>query len=416
MLRKTTTVIVGAGQSGLAMSAHLSSRAVDHVVLERGEVAGSWMRRWESLRLLTPNWFNRLPGYRYSGDDPDGYMTMPQVTAYVRGFAAAISAPVHPHTEVLAVRSFREGFVVRTADDEWSARTVVLASGPYNRPHVPGFASALPPTVTSLTPDQYRNPSQLPDGGVLVVGAAATGIQLAEEIQRSGRAVTLAVGNHVRTPRMYRGMDIMWWLDAAGVLDEGYGDVDDLVRARNVASFQLLGSEDQRTVDLNALRTLGVRIVGRLAGVTETGIAQFSGSLANVCTLADLKLRRLLDGLDTWARDRGVDAEVGPVRRPAPTVVPPDTPLVLPLRSGEITSVIWATGYRSEYPWLDIPVLDVKGNVRHSEGVTAVPGLYLIGAPFLRRRKSTLIDGAGGDAQALSEHLVGYLDELAPIT
>ncbi len=398
------------------MSAHLTERSVDHVVLERAEVASSWTGRWDSLRLLTPNWLNRLPGYRYAGADPDGYMTMPQVTEYVRGFAAVVSAPVRPHSEVVAVRTFRDGFLVRTADEEWLARTVVIASGPYNRPEIPEIAAAVPSQVASVTPAEYRNPTQLADGGVLVVGAAATGVQIAEEVQRSGRPVTLSVGSHVRAPRTYRGMDIMWWLDTAGILDEGYQEVDDLVRARNVASFQLLGSTDRRTVDLNALQGMGIRIVGRLAGITGDGTAQFSGSLANVCMLADLKLTRMLDAVDAWARSRGIDAEVDPVHRPAPTAVPPDAPLALSLRSGEIKTVLWATGYRSDYPWLDIPVLDAKGHVRHDGGATPVPGLYLVGAPFLRRRKSTLIDGAGDDARALAVHLVSYLDERARVT
>jgi putative flavoprotein involved in K+ transport len=413
---RVSTVVIGAGQSGLAMSWHLSRRAIDHVVLERAQVAHSWRTgRWDSLRLLTPNWCNRLPGYRYEAGDPDGYMTMPEVVDYIGRYASTIGAPVRAGAEVTSVdlAGADGGFVVRTADEEWRATTVVLASGPYNRAHVPALADAVPAGVTSITAADYRNPDQLPAGGVLVVGAAATGVQLAHELQSTGRPVTLAVGSHVRLPRLYRGMDIMWWLDGAGVLAERYDEVDDIVRARHVASFQLVGSPERITVDLNELQRIGVRIVGRLGGITAEGVAQFSGSLLNHCTLADLKLNRLLDTLDEWAGASSVDGEVHASERFEPTRVPADPTLLVPLRSGEISTVLWATGYRSDYPWLNVPVLNAKGEVRHDGGVTPVPGLYLMGGPVLRRRNSSLIDGAGEDAADLSAHLAEHLDQVA---
>jgi putative flavoprotein involved in K+ transport len=414
-LRRVTTVIVGAGQTGLAMSKCLSERSIDHVLIERGEVADSWRTgRWDSLRLLTPNWMNRLPGYRYQGDDPDGFMTMPEVVDYISTYAASISAPVQPQTEVLSVRPTEDGLAVGTTGGEWRARTVVIASGPYSCPDLPAVSEAVPAHVASITSAEYRNPDQLEDGGVLVVGAAATGVQLADEIQRSGRQVTLAVGSHVRLPRVYRGMDIMWWLDAAGILNERYDEVDDIIRARNVASFQLVGSPSRATVDLNSLQEIGVRIVGRLAGITAEGTAQFSGSLPNQCALADLKLGRLLDSLDEWATESGLDREAEPSERPEPTRVAATPPLLQSMRS-EIKSVIWATGYRPAYPWLHLPALDGKGRVRHDGGVTSVPGLYLMSATFLRRRKSTFIDGAGDDARDLSAHMVEYLDQTANV-
>jgi putative flavoprotein involved in K+ transport len=414
-LRTTTTVVVGAGQAGLAMSRCLAERSIDHVVLERGDVANSWRNgRWDSLRLLTPNWLSRLPGYRYGGDEPDGYMTMPEVIDYLTGYATAISAPIETRAEVTSVRTAGEDYIVTTADGEWRARAVVLASGPCNCPRVPEVAGAVPAGVRSVTPAEYRNPEQLDDGGVLVVGAAATGIQLADEIHRSGRPVTVAVGNHVRLPRVYRGMDIMWWLDAAGVLDERYDQVDDIVRARSVASFQLVGSPARATIDLNALQSLGVRLVGKLAGITADGVAQFSGSLPNQCTLADLKLGRLLDTIDEWATRSGLD-EAEPPERFAPTGVPASPPLLLSLRTGAIKTILWATGYRSEYPWLGVPVLDRKGAVVHDGGVTASPGLYHMASTFLRRRKSTFLDGVGEDALELTAHLAGYLDRLATV-
>jgi putative flavoprotein involved in K+ transport len=401
---KATTVVIGAGHSGLAMSRCLTDRSIDHVVLERGEVANSWRtQRWDSLRLLTPNWMTRLPGHRYRGDDPDGYLTVPEVVKLIDTYAATVAAPVHAWTAVTRVRPTPDGFVVETDRGSWRARTVVVASGAYTVASVPAVAAAIPPGITMLPLDEYRSPAQLPDGGALVVGAAASGVQIADEVHASGRPVTLAVGEHVRMPRTYRGRDILAWMDATGVLDERYDEVPDLVRARSLPSMQLVGSPERATVDLNALTGRGVRLVGRLAGIRD-GTAQFSGSLPNVCALADLKLGRLLDAIDAWA---GTDGHRG--ERPEPTRVPDPPPLTLDLRRGEIRSIVWATGFRPDLSWLDVPVLDRKGRVRHDGGVTTWPGLYLLGWPFLRRRKSTFIDGAAADAEDVAAHLAAHV-------
>jgi putative flavoprotein involved in K+ transport len=258
-----------------------------------------------------------------------------------------------------------------------------------------------------VTPHDYKHPDQLPPGGVLVVGASATGLQLAEEIHCSGRPVTISVGNHVRMPRTYRGRDIFWWMDASGVFDERYDEVDDIVRARNVPSPQLVGTPERATLDLNSLRPIGVQLRGRL-GTIRDGQALFSGGLLNQCRLADLKLNRLLDTIDQWAAEHGVAEDIPPERHPA-TIVDGE-PLTMDLTSGEIRSIVWATGFRPDYSWLDVPVLDHKGRIRHDGGVvSASPGLYVIGTPFLRRRRSSFIHGAGFDAEELSDHLVAHL-------
>jgi putative flavoprotein involved in K+ transport len=372
-----TAVVVGAGHCGLAMSRHLAARSIDHVVLERGEVANSWRtQRWDSLRLLTPNWMTRLPGRVYQGDDP--------------------AAPLVTRTTVTAVRPGRQGFEVETDRGRWHAHSIVLAAGT-TRSVVPPVARRLPDGIVSVPAIEYRNPDQLPNGGVLVVGASASGAQIAEELQRSGRPVTLAVGEHVRVPRRYRGHDILWWMDAVGILDERWDEMDDLVRARNLPSLQLVGAA--RTLDLNALQASGVRLVGRFAGVRD-GVAQFSGSLTNVCALADLKLGRLLDTIDARTGGRGERLEPTAVRR---------TPLGIDLRSGEIRSIVWATGVRPDFSWLDIPVFDHRGRLLHDGGVTCWPGLYVLGLPMLRRRRSTYIDGARADADDLAAHLIDHL-------
>ena len=408
---RTTTVIIGAGHAGLAMSRCLSDRSIDHVVLERDEVASSWRtQRWDSLRLLTPSWLCRLPGYGYRGDDPDGFMTMPEVVDFIAGYAKEIAAPVQTGTTVTSVRRTDDGYRVTTDQGVWDCLTVVLASGAFNIPRVPAFADAVPASIQTLTPTSYRNPDQLPEGGVLVVGASASGVQIAHELQRSGRPVTLAVGEHVRAPRVYRGRDIHWWMDAAGLFDERYDEQDDLVRARRLSSMQLAGSPERATYDLNALMGIGVEVVGRLAGIRD-GRAQISGSLRNKCELADLKLGRLLDTIDEWATTNGVDDSVAPPHRFAPTAVPERPRLDVDLTDGRIQTIIWATGFRPDYSWLDVPVLDAKGMVRHDGGVADSPGMYLLGLPFLRRRKSSLITGAGRRRPATSPtHLSGYLD------
>ena len=405
---RVTTVVIGAGHAGLAMSHCLTARSIDHVILERGEVAHSWKHeRWDSLRLLTPNWLSRLPGQDDAGDDPDGFRTMPETIDFIERYAAAISAPVRTHTTVSSVRRTDEGYVVTTDQDTWRCRTLVLATGACNVPCVPPVAEALPASLQTLTSLDYRNPDQLEGGGVLVVGASASGTQIAEELQRSGRPVTIAVGEHIRAPRVYRGRDIKWWMDAAGVLDDRYDEIDDIGRARNVPSLQLAGSTDRRTVDLNRLTGLGVRLAGRLVGVAG-GKGQFSGSLRNQCELSDLKMSRLLERIDAWATEHGVDAGVEPPHRFEPTRVPESPPLLIDLR--EFRTVVWAAGYRPDYSWLDVPVLDRKGRVRHDGGIAEAPGMYLMGIPFMRRRKSSLIDGAAADARDLSDHLARSLD------
>ena len=407
---QTTAAVVGAGHAGLAMSRRLTERSIDHIVLERGEVANSWRtQRWPSLRLLTPNWQARLPGHDYAGDDPDGFMPAEEVAATLTRYASLIGAPVCTATTVHTLRAVPQGFQIRANDDLLCTRAVVLATGACTRPAIPGIAGALPAGLTTLTALTYRDPAQLPDGGVLVVGASATGVQLAGEIHRSGRPVTLAAGEHVRLPRTYRGRDIFWWLEATGLLAERYDQIDDLTRARHLPSPQLTGTPQATMTDLSSLTAQGVRIVGRLGRIAD-GIAQFSGSLANTCALADLKMNRFLSRADEWAAAAGLDDELPPPHRFAPTRVDPRSPLELDLTSGEITSVLWATGFRPDHSWLDIPVRDRTGRIRHDGGVvTEAPGLYLLGLPVLRTRASTYIHGAATDTDALADHLHSFL-------
>ena len=404
-------IIIGAGHGGLAISHCLTERSIDHLVLERGDVANSWRHeRWDSLTLLTPNWQSRLPGFTYSGNDADGYMTMPQVIDFIDQYAKASEVPIQTRTTVTSVQRDREQYRVTTDKGVWRSRTVVLASGACNLPVIPSVGDAVPADIATVTPHHYRNPDQLEQGGVLVVGASATGLQLADEIHRSGRPVTIAVGEHVRLPRVYRGLDIQWWMDAAGVLDESYDEVDDIVRARNLPSPQLVGSRDKPILDLNSMTAMGVNLIGRLMGIRD-GIAQFSGSLRNVCALADLKMGRLLDTIDEWAVDSPRASSFDPPQRFERTRVDESPRLSIDLNGGEISTIVWATGFHPDYSWLDVPVLDRKGKIRHDGGVVESPGLYVIGLPFLRRRKSSFIHGTEDDARHVTGHLAKLLED-----
>jgi putative flavoprotein involved in K+ transport len=386
-------------------------------VLERGEVANSWRReRWESLRLLTPNWQTRLPGMSYDGPDPDGYMTATEVAGLIDRFAERVGARVRTGTNVSSVRRTDAGYRLETNRGEIRARAVVIASGACNLPAVPGLAGAVPANVEQLTPFDYRDAAQLRDGGVLVVGASATGVQLAAELRRSGRPVSLSVGEHVRLPRTYRGRDVLWWMDASGVWDQRHDEVEDLKRARRLPSPQLVGTPERTTLDLNALSGMGIELVGRLAAIRD-GCALFSGGLKNVCSLADLKLVRLLDLFDEWARAERLDDGLEVPERYEPTRVPQSARLKLDLRTGEIRTILWATGFRPDYRWLDLPVLDAKGHLRHDGGVVVdSPGLYALGLPVLRRRKSTFIHGIEDDAREVIDHLAGSLGSRRPVS
>jgi putative flavoprotein involved in K+ transport len=407
---RTTTVVIGAGHAGLAISHFLTDRSIDHIVIERGRVANTWRtERWDSLRLLTPSWQSRLPGFAYDGDDPDGFMTVTDVIAFIDLYARQIDAPLQSETTVTSVRPADDGYEVVTDNGVWESPTVVLATGGFNLAKILSLGEAVPESIEMVTPKDYRRPGQLPDGGVLVVGASATGIQIAEEVHRSGRPVTLAVGEHVRMPRVYRGKDIMWWMERTGILDERYDEVDDIVRARHVPSPQLVGTPERIMLDLNALTDRGVRLVGRLAGVAD-GKAQFSGSLRNICMLADLKLGRLLNTIDEWANDHGLDGEVDSPHRFEPTRVDEFPPLTIDLTTGEIATIIWATGFQPDYSWLHVPVLDRKGRLRHDGGIVIdSPGMYRIGLNLLRRRKSSFIHGAEDDARDITDHLIAHL-------
>jgi putative flavoprotein involved in K+ transport len=407
-VRTTDTLVIGAGQAGLAMSRCLADRGVDHVVLERGRVAERWRtERWDSLRLLSPNWMSRLPGWSYVGPDPHGFMTTRDVVTYLGDYASASSAPVVEDSAVLRLGRDGTGFVVTTTDQTWHAAHVVMATGWCDQPAVPAFAAALDRSIAQVVPSRYRNPRALPDGGVLIVGASATGVQLADELAAAGRDVVLAVGRHSRLPRRYRGMDIFWWLERIGSLDRTIDQMPDPAAARREPSLQLVGRPDHADLDLATLQAGGVALAGRLVAVDGTAV-RFARDLSSTVAAVDEKQRQLLMTVDAHIDATGLTAEVLDPVAPRPVVVS-DTPDRLDLRARGITTVLWATGHRRAYPWLALPVLDAAGEIRHRHGVTPVPGLYVLGQRFQHRRRSSFIDGVGQDAAEVADHLIGRL-------
>jgi putative flavoprotein involved in K+ transport len=398
------TVIIGGGQAGLAMSRALSERGVEHVVLERGRVGERWRNeRWDSLHLLTPRWLSRLSGWDDGAADPDGFMNRGDVIRYLEAYRGAFAAPVVEGVTVTSVEREEPGYRVETNSGVWSAHHVVVATGESQGAFVPRMARDLASWVHQVVPTRYRNPDEMGEGGVLVVGASATGIQLAQEIQASGRPVTLSVGRHTRLPRRYRGRDILEWFHRMGTLDQDAAAVRSLDASRNQPSLQLTGSVDHATVDLRLLQEEGVRLVGRAEGGSGSRM-YFADELVETMAAADMKLAGLRVRIDQYIRDQGLTGVVGP-EEPFYPVPLTDAPDSLDLRTHGIRTVLWATGFTRSYPWLRVPVLDAGGEIRHHRGITAAAGLYVLGLNFQRRRSSSFLAGVGRDAEELADHL-----------
>jgi putative flavoprotein involved in K+ transport len=389
------TVIVGAGQAGLALSRVLRASGHDHVVLERGRVGERWRsQRWDSLRLLTPNWLNGLP-HAARLPDPDGFLDRAGVIAHLEGYAAG--APVEEDTSVLRVARTRRGYHVETDRGALAAGSVVIATGDCDVPRLPG-AAAVPSSVAQLHTSAYRRPGQLPDGAVLVVGGGPSGQQLAAELRRAGRHVVLAVGRHARMPRTYRGRDVFTWLEATGQLTAHVDDVPDLAAARRAPSLPVSGSGE--ALGLDALDRLGVVVAGRLRAFAGRR-ALFADDLEDRVRDAERRSRRVLAGIDAHIERTGTPAP--------PADPPPPVRLGRGPRTVDLTdfgAVLWATGYRRSFPWLDVPVHDGRGELAHREGITRAPGLYVLGLRFQRRRNSHFIGGVGDDAAHIAAAIV----------
>jgi putative flavoprotein involved in K+ transport len=405
-VRITDTVIIGAGQAGLAASRCLADRGRDHVVLERGLIGQRWRSdTWDSLHLLTPNWMNTLPGQAYRGPDPNGFSSAAAFGRHLTRYAESSGAPVEEHSAVCLLRKRDHGFEVGTDQAAWRAASVIIATGWCDRPVVPPMARALPADIHQVVPGEYRTPGSLPDGGVLVVGASATGAQLADELRAAGRDVTIAVGRHTRMPRSYRGMDIYWWLGRLGLLDATIDEMPDRALARREPSAQVVGRPDHRRLDLATLQVGGVRLAGRLLAIDGHRV-RLATDLPAVTAAADQRMRQLLRRIDQHIEAHRLSHEMLAADHP-PAVIPARAVADLDLRAAGIGTVVWATGYRRSYPWLRLPVLDPAGEIRQRRGRTPVPGLYVLGQRFQHYRSSNFIGGVGRDAAFVADHIAG---------
>ena len=401
-MRRADVVIIGAGQAGLALSHCLGQAGIGHAVLERGRIGERWhSQSWRSLRLLTPNWLNALPGSPYKGGDPDGLMTKGAFVESLERYARQWDAPVETGVEVISARRIGDGFALRTSAGDWTARAVVVATGHCDRPVIPFSAETLRGPL-SIHASQYRSPGELPGGGVLVVGASSSGVQIADELARAGRLVVLSVGKHTRLPRTWRGKDIFFWLCEMGLMAQRQEDLSDPESAQRQPSLQLAGRPDKANVDLTTLQALGVELAGRVRGVGDREIA-FAGDLGAHIAAAEAKQARLLDQIDRFA------GAATPHRR-EPVAMPSAYTERLSLSDGSIRTVIWATGYARSFGWLEPLALGADGELAHQGGVTSVPGLYALGFRFLRKRDSNFIVGVGADAKAIAAEISRHLD------
>ena len=400
-MKHVNTVIVGGGQAGLAMGRCLHELGIEHVILERGRIGERWRsERWDSLRLLTPNWQSRLPHWSYTGPDPDAFMTVPEFIRHLENYARSYDAPLQTGTTVKAVEQLADSrFRVTTDREVWMTTNVVIATGFCDKPRVPDFSAAVPENVMQIVPASYRNAEQVPKGHVLVVGASATGLQIAEELLHAGRSITLAAGTHIRLPRRYRGRDILYWMDAMGA----FAAPADPAVERKTPPPQLVGAPDNRDLDLDALQDRGARLTGRAVGI-ESDRVKFASNLHELVRTADSQMFEFLGKIDGFIEANGYDApkhERGTIR----PIEPREAPTWLDLEKENVRAIVWATGYERRYSWLKVPVLDKHGEIQHDGGVTPVSGLYVLGMRFQKRKYSNLIDGVGRDAEDLSAHI-----------
>jgi putative flavoprotein involved in K+ transport len=401
-------LIVGGGQAGLAMSEHLSMLGVPHLILERHRIAERWRsERWDSLVANGPAWHDRFPGMTFSGVDPDSFATRSQIVDYFVAYAAKIGAPIRCGVEVTALAAKADGaaFRAQTSNGVIDARNVVIATGPFQRPIIPSVVPANSP-IEQLHSAAYRNPAQLHDGAVLVVGAGSSGAQIADELLRAGRRVYLSVGPHNRPPRRYRGHDFVWWL---GVLGEW--DAKAVAPGTEHVTIAVSGAHGGHTVDFRELATRGITLLGRTAHYQD-GIMHFAPDLASNIALGDANYLSVLDSADAYVAANGLDLPAEPAARnisPDPPCV--SNPLVqLNLASAGISSIIWATGYGLDFSWMQLAAFDDAGRPSHQRGVSVVPGLYFLGLAWLSRRASPFIWGVWHDAEYLASHIAARTD------
>lgn len=400
-----SVVIVGGGQAGLSMSHCLTQRSVDHIVLEPDRVGHEWRdRRWDSFCLVTPNWQCQLPGFPYSGDDPDGFMVRDEIVRYIEAYAKSFDPPVVEGVAATRLRRDRKGrYLVGTSHGELIADQVVLATGPYQVPLIPRLADRLPGELTQIHSSQYRGPDQLPPGEVLVIGTGQSGCQIAEDLHLAGRQVHLAVGSAPRVARFYRGRDVVAWLDALGYYRKAVDEFADVDAVRFRVNHYVTGRDGGRDIDLRAFARDGMRLYGRLAGVTGTTL-RFAPDLGKNLDHADAVAESIKDSVDSYIDAHGIDAPPEP--RYTPVWTPEREPTQSDLGDTGITSVIWSTGFGRDDRWIEVPVFDGRGYPTHDRGVTISPGLHFLGLPWQHTWGSGRLSGVADDAAYLADRIV----------
>jgi putative flavoprotein involved in K+ transport len=403
VVERHETVIVGGGHAGLAMSHALSRHGRPHVVLERGRLAERWRsERWDSLCFQFPNWSLALPDQPYDGDDPDGFATCAEVVAFIERYAAAIAAPLRTGVTVTALGAGpgRDAFRLETSRGAIEARSVVVATGPYQQPAIPAAGAALPARILQVHSSAYRNPGLLPPGAVLVAGSGASGCQIVEDLLAAGRPVFLAVGRHRRFPRRYRGRDMFWWMERMGALDQ---TLEERPEARGRPNPLVTGVGGGHDIDLREYAARGVVLLGHVEAADGERL-RLAGDLHAQIARGDEGVAIFTRSVDAFVAQAGLTApeESLPPTGPMPSGEPLRS---LDLDAAGITSVIWATGFRRDFSWIGLPVLDAAGEPVHRRGVSAQPGLYFLGLPWLYTLKSSVLCGVGRDALHLAEQI-----------
>ena len=398
-------IVIGGGQAGLAMSYHLSRNNIDHVVLEKTTIAHAWKtQRWDAFCLVTPNWQCQLPGFSYPGTDPKGFMLRDDIVAYVETYAKKISAPVREGVAVTRLKREEDGrFLLTTTSGEMSADQIVLAVGGYHIPNIPRMAERIDTSITQIHSSAYRNPGQLPPGDILVVGSGQSGCQIAEDLHLAGRKVHLAVGSAPRCPRVYRGRDAVEWLDDLGQYDLPVDKHSLKEKVRKNANHYLTGRDGGRDIDLRKFALEGMRLYGRLQDI-KNGVLTFADDLIANLDNADRVYNGICGLIDDHISKAGIEAPAG--AHYEPVWQPSGIPTELNLANSNIKSVIWTTGFRSDWSWIELPMFDGAGYPTHTRGITSVDGAYVLGLPWLYTWGSGRFVGVGRDAEYIAASIV----------
>lgn len=400
-----SAIIVGGGQAGLSASYYLQQQDIDHIVLEKHSLTHTWRnQRWDAFCLVTPNWQCTLPGYPYAGEDPHGFMKKDQIIAYLDGFIAAVNAPVREGCAVQRLVARPEGgYALSSSLGDFTADQVIIASGGYHTPIIPRLAERLPAHITQLHSEQYRSPQALPAGNVLVVGSGQSGAQIAEDLHLAGRKVFLAVGDAPRCARFHRGRDVVDWLADMGYYDIGVDTHPLREGVRDNTNHYVTGRDGGRDIDLRRFAKEGMQLFGRLNSLQGTTL-QFAADLADKLDAADAVYTRINASIDKYIAEQGIEAPPGVPY--TPLWVPGQAATELDLADSDITSIIWCIGFQPDFSWVDVPVFNGRSYPGHTRGVTAQPGLYFLGLPWLHTWGSGRFSGIARDAEYVVEQLV----------